>query len=116
MNAPRRRRRPNLARATYSRPGHVYFVRRESDGAIKIGFAAYVRGRLRALWKQHGPLTLLGTIGATPRLEHELHDLFARALVNGPKVNGEWFRPCEELLATIELFATPSPLSPTGTE
>ena len=44
-----------------------YFIRRESDAAVKIGITTSLRRRLADLRRLHGALTVLGTLEGLPR-------------------------------------------------
>jgi len=74
----------------------VYFARRQSDGAIKIGTSTYVPGRMCAITRRD-PVTLLLVIDGGFQVEALLHWCFASA-----RVHGEWFLPIPELLAYIK--------------
>jgi hypothetical protein len=75
----------------------VYYIRRTSDGLIKIGTTVYMRGRMKAIAKEHATVIeiLVTHIGAADR-EHEMHRQFADL-----RVTGEWFRPEPALLDFI---------------
>jgi transcriptional regulator with XRE-family HTH domain len=75
----------------------LYFVRRESDGAIKIGLSRNPKARLGNL-RVATPdrLSLLGTVDGDYARERELHKRFADS-----RIAGEWFEPTDELLALI---------------
>lgn len=88
--------RSNMPLRTRAQPGHVYFLR--SDDHIKIGYATDVAARIREL--QCGnptTLALIGAIPAKPADERALHRRF-----NTDRVQGEWFRRSDKLLAFIE--------------
>jgi hypothetical protein len=88
-----------LQRANPSRsdtPGFVYFIERELDHAIKIGFSTEPEKRLRALMTAAGPCELLHTIPAPMRHESELHARF-----EAHRIDGEWFRPHPDILRLI---------------
>ena len=78
--------------------GEVYFIRREGDGAIKIGWTGSVHGtRMGGL--QVGSvevLTLVATIPGSQEVERQWHSRFAYA-----NIRGEWFKPVPELLDAI---------------
>lgn len=76
----------------------IYYVRRESDGMIKIGTSRVAAERLYTLKNAHGPLRLMATHGGGFKEEHEMHDRFS-ALRITPR--GEWFRPELPLLVHI---------------
>lgn len=77
----------------------VYYLRRESDGMIKIGFSSTYKSRLTALRAEHGPLRLLLATAGARLSEQEAHKAFAAHRVT-PR--GEWFRPAKELLLYIQ--------------
>lgn len=81
----------------------VYFVQGEQTGYIKIGMAANVQARMRAL-QQASPdrLRLLGIMRGGSRKEASLHRRFEHA-----RSHGEWFRPTDDLCAYIGEYATP---------
>lgn len=83
---------------TWSAQGYqvVYYLRRPSDGAIKIGTTKGFAKRYRDLVKDHGELELLLThCGDYPR-EREMHRKFDALLIGN-----EWFRPGPELMEWI---------------
>ncbi len=79
------------------RESFVYFVRRHSDGAIKIGFSSDIERRLRELRKDtRSTVTLMLLVpGAKPE-ELATHARFAADLIGD-----EWFRPSDAILAFI---------------
>lgn len=81
--------------------GSVYFIQIGADGPIKIGIAANVGARLRALQTaKPRQLFVRGTIsevGCALRLEQELHLRFAQQ-----RIRGEWFAPHTDLLDFIK--------------
>src|SRR5262245_18103667 len=81
----------------------VYFVRRESDGAIKIGITTNLRRRLPDLRRQHGTMTLLGTVEGAANHEKLAHLVFADS-----RLDGEFFQPSPALMAFLEQHASPS--------
>jgi hypothetical protein len=74
----------------------VYYVRRESDGLIKIGTSGSLNSRLAALRAEHGPLRLLLTHVGDRGREQNLHLAFTDWFAFG-----EWFHPGDKLLAWI---------------
>jgi hypothetical protein len=74
----------------------VYYLRRESDGIIKIGTSTELWRRRRNLARQHGPLQLLLSHCGTHAREHEMHRKFDHLALGG-----EWFRPGADLLLWI---------------
>jgi hypothetical protein len=77
----------------------VYYLRRESDGMIKIGFTSAYKARLSTLRAEHGPLRLLLATAGARASEREAHKAFAACRIT-PR--GEWFRPEKELLLYIQ--------------
>lgn len=77
--------------------GWVYLI---TDGgwAVKIGHARNPEKRL-ALLQTGTPeqLRILAVIDGPPRLERELHELFA-----GDRIRGEWFHKTRELVGYFE--------------
>jgi hypothetical protein len=85
----------------------VYFVRRESDGLIKIGTSRSVAKRLVSIKRKHGPLMLIATAGGDHKRETEFHRKFA-----GLRVEGEWFRPELPLLECVYALMKERPIEP----
>jgi hypothetical protein len=75
----------------------VYYIRRESDGAVKIGFTANTRNRMSALRLEHGQLRVLLVLGGGRHEETAAHSLFRRYRIG----RTEWFRPVRPLLEWI---------------
>lgn len=78
----------------------VYFIRRHSDDAIKIGVTKNMKSRLNNLKLEHGDLSLIGTIKGGVVREKLLHWIF-----NGQRLDGEFFKPDQELLSMIDEYA-----------
>lgn len=98
-------RRLNVGRGnreTEPRQGRVYFIRRHTDGAIKIGTSVHTKRRLADLRVGAGPLTLLGTIPGGRDREWQVQRRFNHLR----KRSGEWFRPGPDLLEFIATEAT----------
>jgi hypothetical protein len=75
---------------------YIYFIE-GAGGLIKIGRSLNVKQRLRMLQTGHpAPLKLLAFSVAHIGLERELQRYFAALLVNG-----EWYRPADNLMAFI---------------
>jgi hypothetical protein len=75
----------------------VYYIRRTSDGMIKIGFTSDIDKRMTDLQREHGELQLLHTApGARPE-EDALHKRFAAW-----NYQGEWFHPGRVLMRSIK--------------
>lgn len=76
----------------------VYFVQRESDGAIKIGYSARLHYRLYNLKSVAGEaLKILSIFDGGQQAEKEMHALF-----DNFRLSGEWFEPRREILEYIE--------------
>jgi hypothetical protein len=93
--------RPGRRRSADPRPAvptFVYFLQRESGGAIKIGVAGDIKKRMSALQTAFPDrLRVLGTQSGGRDEETALHRRFA-----AHRLHGEWFAPAPELLAYIE--------------
>ncbi len=75
----------------------VYFVQRESDGAIKIGFSGCFEYRLNNLKSTTGEkFKILGIIEGDREIEKEMHLKFGNS-----RILGEWFKPSDSLLSYI---------------
>ena len=74
----------------------VYYVRRGSDGLIKIGTSGLFRRRFTELQGEHGPMQVLLTHRGDRGTEEEMHRNFESLWVEG-----EFFRPGKRLLAWI---------------
>jgi hypothetical protein len=75
----------------------IYFIRRPSDGFIKIGTTKCLSQRLKSLASIHGKgLTVLAVRDGQHAEERSLHGQFKLF-----REDGEWFRPSEELLLFI---------------
>lgn len=78
--------------------GHVYFIRGEDTGKIKIGFAVDPEIRLRDLQTGSSEkLSLIKFIEGTQEKETEIQNRFKKY-----RIHGEWFEPAEELVEFIE--------------
>lgn len=97
-------RAEEAARAEASR---VYFVRRESDGLIKIGTSRTLAARMVSLKRDHGALQMLAATGGAHREETAMHRQFAEL-----RVEGEWFRPELPLLEHVYTLMKECPLDP----
>jgi predicted GIY-YIG superfamily endonuclease len=71
----------------------LYFVRRDFDGAIKIGITTDLRRRLPDPRRQHGGMTLFGTVAGASTREKLAHLIFADS-----RLDGEFFQPTSALL------------------
>lgn len=94
--AERREQHARAVSLEASGPNIVYYIRRESDGLIKIGTSGNFRRRLPQLRAEHGALRILATHRGGREREQDTHKRFA-----GQHVIGEWFRPEEPLLSWI---------------
>lgn len=83
-----------MAKSPYS---VVYYVRRVSDGMIKIGTTGALAQRMSTLRGQHGPLQVLLVLGGDREEEAEAHRLFDAHRIG----RTEWFRPARTLLEWI---------------
>jgi len=91
------RRRPR----SRSRHCFVYFLKRESDGLIKIGRTSNPRHRLQTLNREYGErLVMLTYCEAGLQAEYNLHNAFQLH-----RVEGEWFRPHQRLEVVIDMVA-----------
>ena len=75
----------------------IYYIRRESDGLIKIGTSRNLASRLGTHKRDHGPLQLMAVEGGSHKQENALHRQFAELRAEGR----EWFRPGLPLLEHI---------------
>ncbi len=89
----------------------LYFLRRESDGAIKIGITTSLGRRVADLRRLHGALTILGTVEGAATREKLAHLIFADV-----RLDGEFFRVTPDLTAFLERYATPPSAAPTADE
>jgi hypothetical protein len=74
----------------------VYYIRRVSDGMVKIGFSSAISTRLSDLEREHGELQLLHTSPGGRAEEDALHDQFSAW-----HCEGEWFHPGRPLMNWI---------------
>jgi hypothetical protein len=87
------------------RSQRVYFVQRGgTDGPIKIGVAASIERRMKSLQSGNDEvLTLLHECEQTDEIsERVLHRRF-----RPHRLEGEWFKPCEELTELIASLRAP---------
>jgi T5orf172 domain len=82
--------------AEFSRRNVIYYLRRASDGLIKIGTTRDLPTRMTNLRREHGEARLLLTHDGGYDREDEMHEQFAAL-----RVVGEWFRPEPALLEWI---------------
>lgn len=81
----------------------VYFLRRPSNGLVKIGRSAHFVSRYRALVREYGePLEILGIVDEDTFAEADLHRLFKdfRAV-------NEWFVETKGIRDFIAKYAEP---------
>ena len=79
-------------------PGYVYFTQGESGGAVKIGYTTNPESRLKTLQTSYPDiLKILCLIPGDEKTEKEYHEKFKDI-----RLNGEWFKPTEEILKEIE--------------
>lgn len=82
------------------RTDSVYFIQDPDTGLIKIGFSTNPYERIRMLtYKAKTLLDVLLVIRGPKTLEKRLHQRF-----NPIRVQGEWFKPEEELLQCIDFL------------
>lgn len=89
----------------------VYYVLRESDGAVKIGLSGAIRQRTRKLADHYGPVVLLATEPGDWAREQKRHDQFrAFRLPRAGKLDGgtEWFVTGPALVRHIEAMRAAS--------
>lgn len=88
--------------------GVIYFVQAGPGGSIKIGTTSDLDRRLRELQTGNPvSLILLGTIPGSREEEHVVQSMFKHL-----QMEGEWFRPGEDLLAFIRDHSGPGPREP----
>jgi hypothetical protein len=83
----------------------LYFIRREADGAIKIGITTNLGRRVPDLQRQHGAMTVLGVVEGAATREKLAHLIFA-----DDRLDGEFFQPSQEVLSFVEQYAAPPPI------
>lgn len=86
----------------------IYYIRRESDGLVKIGTTRNLPERLATLKREHGPLVLIAVKGGTVTEETALHREFIELRAEGR----EWFRPELPLLKHMHKTMGEHPVSP----
>lgn len=86
----------------------IYYVRRESDGLIKIGTSRHLASRLSTHKREYGPLQLMAVEGGSHKQENALHRQFADLRAEGR----EWFRPELALLEHIYKIMREKPVEP----
>lgn len=83
----------------FSRESTVYFFRRDSDGAIKIGFTSDVIRRAPELRKKGYAVVLLAAVPGDKPLELRIQAKFSAERIDP---EDEWFRASDRLVAFIE--------------
>ena len=89
--------RERAREAEQARYGVVYFIRRISDGMIKIGTTRLFDNRMRALRGEFGEIQILWTQSGGRPLERKMHAQFAVYRIE----RSEWFRPTRTLIEWI---------------
>lgn len=74
----------------------VYYVQRHSDSLVKIGTSGHFRQRMLQLHKRFGDISVLRLEWGTYHEERRAHVRF-----EAHRVEGEWFRPADELMSYI---------------
>lgn len=72
----------------------VYFIRRTSDGMVKIGTTGSFPQRMNAIRAEHGEIQVLFTRSGSRKLEQQMHAKFAEYRI----ARTEWFMPVRPLL------------------
>ncbi|SRR6266571_2337937 len=93
------RRAAEATRAAAEARGVVYYIRRTSDGMIKIGTITVFRRRMATHRREHGEIQILLTHGGAAKDEHAIHQKFDVYRIGG--WGSEWFRPARPLLNWI---------------
>jgi hypothetical protein len=75
----------------------VYYIRRTSDGAVKIGTSTKFSSRMSQLRSEHGELQVLLTHSGMRAEELAMHHQFHMYRIG----RSEWFAPAKELLTWI---------------
>lgn len=75
----------------------VYYIRRISDGMIKIGTTRSFRARMNTIRAEHGEIEILLTHSGDAKKEREMHARFGAYRIG----RTEWFRPVKPLLRWI---------------
>lgn len=85
--------------------GWIYFVQRDSDGPIKIGYTAKPLARIAAL--QTGSAEKLTFLALVPGDESDEQRLHLAAADH--RLGGEWFVDCADVRALIPGIPSPEP-------
>lgn len=89
---------------------YVYFVEDPESGLIKIGctYGMRLMERVREFERAAGyPMRLLAAIVGDRKVERAYHDRF-----QATRDHGEWFRPSDELNATVTALALQPRIDP----
>ena len=88
----------------YNKPGYIYAVKRENDGAVKIGIALNPENRINKIrYKERISLEILLTqfVDDMGKTEHEIHEKYINE-----KIIGEWFNLSQaqvnDLISTLK--------------
>lgn len=76
----------------------VYYVRRVSDGAVKIGTTTVLASRMTQLRGEHGEIKVLLTHSGAVAEERSMHERFREYRIG----RSEWFAPAKDLLRWID--------------
>lgn len=82
----------------------VYFVEREKDKAIKIGYSANLDTRFRSLVSEFTDVRLIGWVAGSMSDEQVYHKKFKHL-----RIEREWFLPDKVLMNWITKHACPIP-------
>ncbi len=102
------RQRRETAEERFIREGSiVYYLRRRSNGLIKIGMTKNWDDRSERLYRQFGPIELLATEPGARLKETQRHRQFQDCRVTEfvPGWGSEWFRPTYSLMSHIRDLA-----------
>lgn len=86
----------------------LYFIRRESDGAIKIGITSNLARRVADLQRQHGTLRVIGVVDGGAGTHEKLPHL----IFSGRRLDGEFFQESQALSEFREKYSSPPPTLP----
>lgn len=81
----------------------IYFLQREPDGIIKIGWSCDIPRRMKQLVRRDTSLILLGVCVGGYEYEQQLHKRFSSyRLVFERRRNKEWYHPAQPILDFIK--------------